>query len=114
MMAQFRKQLFSSGRLPYRFKTLPITLFLCALLSALGLSWGTADGAMDLADEPMLAKFKAAPANIMFLLDDSGSMTFEVLVAGYSDGNFPNLRLPGRQCCQGCIGQLGKVPVHEL
>ncbi len=45
---------------------------------------------MDLADEPLMAKIKPAPANIMFLLDDSGSMTFEVLVAGSSDGNYPN------------------------
>ena len=45
---------------------------------------------MDLADEPMMAQIKAAPANIMIVLDDSGSMTFEVLVPGYYDGKFPN------------------------
>ena len=45
---------------------------------------------MDIADEPMMAVIKPAPANIMILLDDSGSMTFEVLTADYYEGRFPN------------------------
>ena len=47
-------------------------------------------GAMDIADEPMMAVIKPAPPNIMILLDDSGSMTFEVLTADYYEGRFPN------------------------
>jgi type IV pilus assembly protein PilY1 len=45
---------------------------------------------MDLADEPLLAKIKPAPANIMFLLDDSSSMTFEVLIKGTYEGRYPH------------------------
>ena len=64
------------------------------LLSAIGvfmcLMANPALAAMDLADEPMMSKTKAAPANIMIVLDDSGSMTFEVLVPGFYDGKFPN------------------------
>jgi type IV pilus assembly protein PilY1 len=45
---------------------------------------------MDLADEPMMAQIKAAPANIMIVLDDSGSMTFEILIAGQNDGRYPS------------------------
>ena len=44
---------------------------------------------MDLADEPLMAKIKPAPPNIMFLLDDSASMTFEVLIDGKYDGRYP-------------------------
>ena len=90
MMRHFRKHLFSSGNVSDKFKPFPIALFFCVMLSALCLSSGTSDGAMDLADEPMLAQTKPAPANIMIVLDDSGSMTFEVLVAGYYDGRYPN------------------------
>jgi len=45
---------------------------------------------MDIADEPMMAVIKPAPASIMILLDDSGSMAFEVLTADYYEGRFPN------------------------
>ncbi len=89
-MRHFRKQPAASGHGSDKFSTFPIALFLGALLSALCLSAGTSDAAMDLADEPMMAKIKAAPANIMIVLDDSGSMTFEILAAGYYDGRFPN------------------------
>ena len=47
-------------------------------------------GAMDLADEPLITGIKPAPANIMILLDDSTSMSFEVLAADYYEGRFPN------------------------
>ena len=47
---------------------------------------------MDLSDEPMLAQIKPAPANIMIVLDDSGSMTFEILIQGQYDGRHPNPR----------------------
>ena len=68
-------------------------------LSAAGLSFlffviffigSTVWAQMDLADEPLLAKIKPAPANIMFLLDDSSSMTSEVLIRGTYDGRYPN------------------------
>jgi len=90
MMRHFRKQLISHGNGSELFRTFPVILFFWAILSAPCLSPGTAAGAMDLADEPMMAQIKAAPANIMIVLDDSGSMTFEVLAAGYYDGRFPN------------------------
>ncbi len=44
----------------------------------------------DLADEPLMAQIKPAPANIMIVLDDSGSMTYEILVIGQSNGAYPS------------------------
>ncbi|TFG43471.1 MAG: hypothetical protein E4H48_02295, partial [Syntrophobacterales bacterium] len=44
----------------------------------------------DLSDTPMFPRVLPPPANIMFLLDDSGSMNFEILVTGQFDGSFPN------------------------
>ncbi|HSO59490.1 MAG TPA: PilC/PilY family type IV pilus protein [Desulfobacterales bacterium] len=38
----------------------------------------------------MFTRVLPPPANIMFLLDDSGSMNFEILVTGQYDGSFPN------------------------
>jgi type IV pilus assembly protein PilY1 len=90
MMGHFRKQLISSGKWSAKFRTFSVILFFCIWLPALCLLPGTAVGEMDLADEPMMAQIKPAPANIMIVLDDSGSMTFEVLAAGYYDGRFPN------------------------
>jgi len=89
-MGHFKKQLISSGKLSAEFRPFSVILFFCAMLPALCLLPGTALGEMDLADEPMMAQIKPAPANIMFVLDDSGSMTFEILAAGYNDGRFPN------------------------
>ena len=45
---------------------------------------------IDLSDTPMFTRILPPPANIMFLLDDSGSMNFEMLVTGQYDGSFPN------------------------
>jgi type IV pilus assembly protein PilY1 len=45
---------------------------------------------VDLADTPMFTKINPPPANIMILLDDSGSMTYEILVKGQNEGQFPN------------------------
>ena len=45
---------------------------------------------IDLSDTPMFTRILPPPANIMFLLDDSGSMNFEILVTGQYDGSFPN------------------------
>jgi type IV pilus assembly protein PilY1 len=44
----------------------------------------------DLSDTPMFTRVLPPPANIMFLLDDSGSMNFEMLVRGGFDGSYPN------------------------
>jgi type IV pilus assembly protein PilY1 len=49
-----------------------------------------AHGDIDLADEPMFTKINPPPFNLMVLLDDSGSMTYEILVRGRYDGQFPN------------------------
>jgi len=67
-----------------------IIVFLSTFLTAVFFSTNPVHGAMDLADEPMMTRIKSAPANIMILLDDSGSMTFEVLAADYFEGRFPN------------------------
>ena len=48
-----------------------------------------ADGGVDLADAPLFTKINPPPTNLMILLDDSGSMTFEILVKGQYDGYFP-------------------------
>ncbi len=49
-----------------------------------------AHGQVDLADAPLFTKMNPPPSNLMILLDDSGSMTFEILVRGEYDGQFPN------------------------
>jgi len=49
-----------------------------------------AHGEIDLADEPMFTKINPPPFNLMIVLDDSGSMTYEILVRGRYDGQFPN------------------------
>ena len=67
-----------------------IIVLLSTFLTAAFFSAVPVQGAMDLADEPMMAAIKPAPANIMILLDDSESMTFEVLTADYYEGRFPN------------------------
>ncbi len=45
---------------------------------------------IDLSDCPMFTRVLPPPANIMFVLDDSGSMNFDILVRGGYDGSFPN------------------------
>lgn len=54
---------------------------------------GIADTCVDISDEPLNAQIQAAPANIMFLLDDSGSMDWTMLVGtngggGGGDGQY--------------------------
>jgi type IV pilus assembly protein PilY1 len=49
-----------------------------------------AHGEVDLADAPLFTKINPPPPNLMILQDDSGSMTFEILVRGGYDGQFPN------------------------
>ncbi|MFO7709230.1 MAG: PilC/PilY family type IV pilus protein [Desulfobacterales bacterium] len=43
---------------------------------------------IELSDTPMFSRLLPPPANIMFLLDDSGSMNFDVMVKGGFDGTF--------------------------
>ena len=45
---------------------------------------------IDLADAPLFTKINPPPTNLMISLDDSGSMTFEILFRGGYDGQFPN------------------------
>jgi hypothetical protein len=52
-----------------------------------------ADGGIDLADAPLFTKINPPPTNLMMLLDDSGSMTFEILVKGLYDG-LPYMLIP--------------------
>ncbi|MGD9045810.1 MAG: VWA domain-containing protein, partial [Desulfobacterales bacterium] len=49
-----------------------------------------AHGQVDLADAPMFTQLNPPATNLMISLDDSGSMTFEILVRGEYDGQFPN------------------------
>jgi type IV pilus assembly protein PilY1 len=60
------------------------TAVLVSLLLAVSAS------AVDLADTPMFTRILPPPANLMFVLDDSGSMNFEILVSGQFDGSFPD------------------------
>ena len=62
----------------------------CLAAGILFLGALVARGQIDLADEPMFTKINPPPPNLMLLLDDSGSMTFEILVKGAYDGEFPN------------------------
>jgi type IV pilus assembly protein PilY1 len=89
-MGHLRKHPLSNSKLGDKFRIFPITLVLCTILAVVCLSSGPTNAAMDLADEPMMAQIKAAPANIMIVLDDSGSMTFEILVEGQKDGRYPS------------------------
>ena len=67
-----------------------------ACLSAL-LIFSVPARALDLADVPLSALVKSPPANIMFVLDDSKSMSCEVSMAGQSDGFYPEFDANGAQ-----------------
>jgi len=78
-----------------RFKSGPglrgLAIGFCILTAAvLFLGALQAHGEVDLADVPMFTKINPPPTNLMILQDDSGSMTFEILVRGAYDGEFPN------------------------
>ncbi len=78
-----------------RFKSGPglrgLAIGFCILTAAvLFLGAMQAHGEVDLADVPMFTKINPPPTNLMILQDDSGSMTFEILVRGAYDGEFPN------------------------
>ncbi|MBW2482105.1 MAG: hypothetical protein JRF38_19110 [Deltaproteobacteria bacterium] len=46
------------------------------------------DTCTDISDIPLDARFQSAPPNILIALDDSGSMSFEILVPGAYDGRY--------------------------
>jgi Tfp pilus tip-associated adhesin PilY1 len=46
------------------------------------------DTCVEISDIPLDARFQSAPPNIMISLDDSGSMSFEILVPGAIDGKY--------------------------
>ena len=72
-------------------RRLAATSRFCGLMAALlllGAQPICAD--VELADAPLLTKVNPPPTNLMILQDDSGSMTFEILVKGQYDGQFPN------------------------
>jgi type IV pilus assembly protein PilY1 len=64
---------------------------LCSLMAAI-LFFGVPPtyGDVDLADFPLFTQINPPPTNLMILQDDSGSMTYEILVRGAYDGQFPN------------------------
>jgi type IV pilus assembly protein PilY1 len=78
-------------RLGYRNGLRMVVIGFCVLTAGiLFLGALLAHGEIDLADAPLFTKINPPPTNLMLLLDDSGSMTFEVLVKGAYDGEFPN------------------------
>ncbi len=46
------------------------------------------DTCVECSDVPLDARFQSAPPNILIALDDSGSMSFEILVPGAYDGRY--------------------------
>ena len=63
---------------------------ICGLMAAnlfLGVQPTYAD--VELADAPLFTKVNPPATNLMILQDDSGSMTYDILVKGYYDGYFP-------------------------
>ena len=46
------------------------------------------DSCVEISDVPLDARFESAPPNILIALDDSGSMSFEILVPGANDGKY--------------------------
>ncbi len=69
----------------------PRMIGFCGFIIAL-LLWGALPtyGDIDLADEPLFTKVNPPPTNLMIVQDDSGSMTYEILVKDMYDGQFPN------------------------
>ncbi len=63
--------------------------FMAGLVILLLVTTSVAWAAVDISDIPLDAVTKAAPANIMFVLDDSGSMDWEIMT-GEGNGLFSN------------------------
>jgi type IV pilus assembly protein PilY1 len=61
------------------------------ILALFGLLPPAALSTVELTDVPMETKFQPAPANIMVIQDDSGSMDFDFLVLNKYDGGYPYL-----------------------
>jgi type IV pilus assembly protein PilY1 len=78
-------------RFGYKYWLRVLAIGFCILTAAI-LFFGAmlAHAEVDLADAPMFTKINPPPPNLTILLDDSGSMTFEILVRGGYDGQFPN------------------------
>jgi type IV pilus assembly protein PilY1 len=67
-----------------------VILSLGILLSAVSMSNQRALAQLDLADTPLMALVNSPPANIMVLVDDSGSMDYEILVKGQFEARYPS------------------------
>lgn len=86
-MLKMKKLLISNQKIRTR---LFLIMALGLGLSAILLKGIPVYAAMDLADAPLLNKIKPPVPNLMILMDDSGSMSFEILVAGRFGGEFEN------------------------
>jgi type IV pilus assembly protein PilY1 len=91
MSGFYTKYYLSAAAFPNKQGIPLMILFLNAFLATVFLIGIPDSAGMDLADEPLSAKSRPAPPNIMFLLDDSTSMTFEVLIKGKYDGRYPRI-----------------------
>lgn len=67
-----------------------IIVLLSMLVGVVAAGFNPVHAELDLADTPMLALVHSPPANIMVVLDDSGSMTYEILIAGRTNGEYPS------------------------
>ena len=65
-------------------------VFFCILLVIAITGYSPVNAELDLADTPMMALVKSPPANLMFVLDDSGSMTCDILIENQYDGRYPS------------------------
>lgn len=65
------------------------TMFILAAFANHGVVWGqTGSVCLNIAQYPLDAEFVSAPPNVMFLLDDSGSMAWQTMVSGGDQGKF--------------------------
>jgi len=80
------KRLFREGRNLFYDQAIVTLIVLTLSLISLNHNQALAQ-CMDISDIPMDTKVEAAPPNIMFVLDDSGSMDWEVMT-GETDGKF--------------------------
>jgi type IV pilus assembly protein PilY1 len=64
-------------------------IFLCLLICTANPGQRAAFGELDLADTPLLALVRPPPANLMIVMDDSTSMTYEILFKEGYQGCLP-------------------------
>jgi type IV pilus assembly protein PilY1 len=69
------------------------------VIHVLFLEISSARADIDLSDLPLLTRIMPPPPNIMFLLDDSTSMNFDILVGGGYNGSYPNTNPDIRGFC---------------